>query len=81
MRPQCSRGRTIARRPDLDRLEDRRLLSTAAPSTGQFQVQPTSSLEESPPAVAIVIETGLDEKTSGEADVPLGDQPYVVAAW
>ncbi len=56
-------------------LEDRRVLSTLG---GQFQVDPSLSFEESAPAVAVVIETGLKDKVE---DALLGGKPYFVAAW
>jgi hypothetical protein len=59
----------------VENLEDRRVLSTLCPP---FQVNPSQSFEESPPAIAVVIETGLDDTAE---DASLDGKPYFVGAW
>ncbi len=71
--------RKYLRRLLVESLEDRRVLSTLSPPLSpQFQVAPSQSFEESPPAIAVVIETGLDDTAE---DASLEGKPYFMAAW
>ncbi len=67
--------RAFLRKPLVECLEDRRVLAALGP---QFQVDPTQAFEESPPAIAVVIESGLADAAE---DSWLEGKPYFVAAW